>query len=74
MDVFLLWHIHELPGGEEDAKLIGVYASAEDAERARQRALSLPGLRDHPDGFQVSPYTVGQDHWTDGFVTITWRE
>lgn len=36
MDVFLLWHVHEMPDGEEDAKMIGVYASAEDAEHARQ--------------------------------------
>jgi hypothetical protein len=71
MDVFLLWHVHEMPDGEEDAKLIGVYASAEDAERAKQRVLPQPGFRDLPDGFQVRQYTVGKDHWTEGYVTDT---
>jgi hypothetical protein len=71
MDVFLLWHVHEMPSGEEDAKLIGVYASVEEAERAKQRVSPQPGFRDLPDGFQVSRYTVGQDHWTEGFVTVT---
>ena len=44
MDVFILWHVNEMPDGEEDSKLIGVYAFAEDAEAARLRALPLPGL------------------------------
>jgi hypothetical protein len=71
VDVFLLWHVHELTDGEEDAKLIGVYASAEDAERAKQRVANQPGFRDLPEGFQVSRYEVGQDHWTEGYVTVT---
>ena len=74
MDVFLLWHVHELPGGEDDAKLIGVYATAADAEMARQRVCSQPGFRDSPDGFEVSRYGVGRDHWTEGFVTVTGHE
>jgi hypothetical protein len=71
MDVFILWHVHEMPDGEEDAKLIGVYSTAEDAEAARQRVLPQPGFRDLPEGFQVSRYTVGEDHWTEGYVTMT---
>jgi len=45
LDAYLLWHVHELPGGEDDAKLIGVYATAEDAEAARQRVADQPGKR-----------------------------
>ena len=71
MDVFLLWHVHEMADGEEDVKLIGVYASADDAERARLRVLPQPGFRDSPDGFHVSRYKVGHDHWTEGYVTET---
>jgi hypothetical protein len=74
MDVFLLWHTHEMPDGEEDDKLIGVYTSAEDAEAARLRALPLPGFRDHAEGFQISRYTVGEDQWTEGYVTVTHEE
>jgi hypothetical protein len=71
MDVFLLWHVRELPGGEEDSKLIGVYSSAGAAEQAKQRILSQPGFRESPEGFQVSRYTLDEDHWTEGFVTVT---
>jgi len=74
VDVFLLWHIHVLPGGEDNAKLIGVYATADDAEQAKQRVSSQPGFRDYPEGFDVSQYEIGRDHWTEGFVTVTWRE
>jgi hypothetical protein len=63
-----------MPDGEEDAKLIGVYASAEDAEAAKRRVLPQPGFRDRPEGFQVSQYTLGVDHWTDGYVTVTHEE
>lgn len=71
MDVFILWHDHEMPGGEEDVKLIGVYATAEDADAARLRAAGQPGFRDYPEEFHVSRYTVGEDHWTEGFITMT---
>ena len=70
--VFLLWHVKELPDGDEDSKLIGVYATVEDADAARNRVLPQPGFRDFPDGFQVSQYTVGKDNWAEGF--ITWAE
>jgi hypothetical protein len=53
MGVFLLWCVHEMPDGEEDATLIGVYATAEDAEAARHRVQSQPGFRGLPEGFQV---------------------
>ena len=72
MDVFLSWHVHEMPDGEEDAKLIGVYATAEDAESARLRVLPQLGFRDSPEGFEVGRYVVGQDHWTEGY--ISWAE
>jgi len=71
MEVFMLWHIHEIPDGEDDAKLIGVYATAEDAEAAKLRVQAKPGFRDLPEGFLVSPYTVGQDHWTEGYISWT---
>ena len=71
MDVFLLWHVNELLGGEEDEKLIGVYSSQETAERAKQRVLSQPGFRNVPEGFLINRYQVDQDHWTEGYITVT---
>lgn len=67
MNVFLLWHVRELPDGDEDTRLIGVYASAEAARRC---VAAQPGFRDRPEGFQVDRYAVGQDHWTEGYVTV----
>ena len=69
MNVIILWHVHELSDDREDVKLIGVYASIEDAEAARKRLEAKPGFRDLPDGVQVDEYTIGQDHWTDGYIT-----
>lgn len=71
MDVFLLWHVNELLGGEEDEKLIGVYSSQETAEGAKQRVLSQPGFRDVPEGFVIDRYQVDQDHGTEGYITVT---
>lgn len=68
--VFLVHHVHEMPSGEEDVKLIGVYASQEDAEKAVARAKQWPGFKDHPEGFEISSCVVGRDHWTEGFVTL----
>jgi homoserine kinase type II len=67
--VFFVTHTHELSGGEEDEKLIGVYSSTENADAAVVRASGLPGFREHPDGFHVDAYAVDVDHWTEGFVT-----
>ena len=62
MDVFLLHHVKSLPDGDEDVKLIGVYAVNEDAEAAKLRVLPKPDFRDFPNDFHVAPYTVGIDH------------
>jgi hypothetical protein len=69
MDVFLLWHVHKFPDGEEDAKLIGVYSSRDSAEQARRRVGMQPGFRDGPAGFCIDRYTVDEDHWREGYVT-----
>jgi homoserine kinase type II len=74
MEVFLLWHVHVFPGGEEDAKLIGVYSSHELAELVQQRALKQPGFRDTPTGFCIDCYSVDEDHWLEGYVTQTHKD
>lgn len=74
LQVYLLWHTHELPNGEDDDKLIGVYSSLEKAEQAQLRAATRPGFRDALEGFCIDAYDVNQDHWTEGFVTVTPKE
>ena len=68
--VFVLQHLHALPTGEEDVKLIGVYASQASAEAARDRLRRQPGFAQQPDGFTIARYEIGKDHWTEGFVTV----
>ncbi len=73
MDVYLLWHAHDLDE-EKEVKLLGVYSSEAKAQEAKVKASSLPGFRDYPDGFHISRYPVDKDQWTEGFVTIRWGE
>lgn len=70
--VFLVHHVHEFENGSEDVKLIGVYTSQADAEAAVARVRDQPGFRDHTAGFDISEIRVGEDHWTEGF--ISWDE
>jgi hypothetical protein len=80
--VFVLQHLHILPGGEEDVKLIGVYRSLEAARSAAARLGTQSGFRDHPrivdpeedkdrQGFHLQEYPLDTDHWLEGYVTVT---
>jgi len=70
VDVFLVQHVHIHEDGEEDIKLIGVYSSRASAEQAIERLKQQPGFRDTPEGFVLDQYTLDEDNWTEGFVTI----
>ena len=70
MKVYVLQHGCELDDDATDVKTIGVYGTAADALAAQERLSAAPGFRDHRDGFSVDAYELGQNHWTDGFVTI----
>jgi hypothetical protein len=65
--VFLLWHVLGLDGAD-DEKLIGAYRSESDAKAAIERLRDKPGFSDFRDGFQICPYELNRDHWTEGFV------
>ena len=70
MNVFVLWHTHEMASGEQDSKVIGLYSSRERAEAAQARADQLPGFRDAPAGFVIDAYQVDEDQWREGYVTV----
>ena len=69
---FVLWHVRKDDEYGENAKLIGVYSSRDNANAAIARLNGEPGFRDHPAGFQISEYPVDKDHWVAGF--ISWDE
>lgn len=54
----------------DDLKILGVYSSEVRANERIQRARELPGFRDEPNCFYINGYTLDQDEWIDGFVTI----
>ena len=70
MVVFVVQHVHEYEDGEENVKMIGVYSTQEQAEGAVERLRKQPGFRDLPTGFSIDPYTVDEDNWTGGYVTL----
>jgi hypothetical protein len=80
--VFVVQHLHLLPDGAEDIKLIGVYKSAESARNAVGRLALQPGFRDHSriidptidsdeQGFYIDEYELDKDEWAEGFVTVS---
>ena len=70
--VYVVQHVVESADGSEDIKFIGVYESAAEAEAATARLCLQPGFRDHQEGFHIGEYILGEDHWTEGF--ISWEE
>ncbi|WP_340380130.1 hypothetical protein U5640_31630 [Streptomyces sp. SS7] len=53
---------------EDSFTFLGLYSSQQRAEQRIEQARTLPGFRDHPNGFHVYEYTVGQTHWAAGFL------
>ena len=64
---FPLWHVRRDDEYADDAKLIGIYSSEDEARAAIARLADQPGFRDTPAGFQFEPYEINKDHWTEGF-------
>ncbi len=73
VDVFLVQHVHIHNDGAETVKLIGIYTSRANAEQAIERLKQQPGFRDVPEGFVLDQYTLDEDNWTEGFVTVKHR-
>lgn len=78
--VYLLQHLHVLPHGEEDVKVIGIYSSRQAAIEAVERLKVQPGFVEHPslidplvddepDGFYIDKYPLDKDHWAEGYIT-----
>ncbi len=70
MNVFVVQHVHEMEDSEEDVKMIGVYSTQGTAEQAVARLQLQPGFSDVPEGFCIDRYSLDEDHWTEGYVTL----
>ena len=46
-----------------------MYATDDDARSALNRIKMQPGFRDHLEGFEISRYEIGKDHWVEGYIT-----
>jgi hypothetical protein len=82
MSVHVVQHAHIDEDGGQCIKMIGVYESRNAAEDAVKRLATKPGFREFPtiidplhdedeSGFYIDEYRIGEDHWTDGFVTVS---
>ncbi|WP_020411280.1 DUF7336 domain-containing protein [Microbulbifer variabilis] len=78
---FLLQHLHVIAEDNDCVKVIGLYASKEDALGAIERLASQPGFSgcpklidpledDEESGFYIDEYEIGKDHWSEGYVTV----
>ena len=65
---YLLWFVREHEQEEDTELLIGAYDSEQNARAAIERLKGKLGFEDFPQGFQIAPYEVNKDHWTEGFV------
>jgi hypothetical protein len=65
--VFILRHTIVRSRGP-NVKEVGTYTSEERAKQAIERVKHQPGFR-LPNGyFNIEPFPVDVDHWTDGFT------
>lgn len=63
--VFLLLH----ESSDEDVKVIGVFSTLEQAQKAGEELSSKGGFRDGIDGFSVDEYEIDKIFWTEGYVS-----
>lgn len=74
MDVFILWHVYELEddfGIHDEEKMIGIFQTEADAEKAIDLLKDQEGFRDHPlQCFEIHKIKIGQIGWTEGFSTV----
>jgi hypothetical protein len=67
--VYMLWFAKKMPEGVEDIELlIGVYSSETEAKAAVERVKDKRGFVEFQNGFQIHPYQLNRDSWSEGFL------
>lgn len=71
MDYFIyrLEHVYtdEIHTG---CKFLGYFDDLEKLEKAKEKALTLPGFSEYPDGLVIKKCQLNKIHWKDGFNSI----
>ncbi len=78
--IYVVQHSGKMTADFDDVKMIGVYATYDDALAAVQRLKTKGGFADFPEivtsengldeGFHIDRYEIGKDKWAEGFVTL----
>lgn len=66
--VFVLQHVSVKGSDNEDTKLIGVFATEQQAQAAIEQLKGQPNFNDYPHGFYIEAYTLGQIKGLQGFA------
>ncbi|WP_430781744.1 DUF7336 domain-containing protein [Actinoplanes sp. G11-F43] len=62
----LIWDEEE----GDDLKILGAYSSEQKAQQRLVSARESPGFRDEPNCFLIDRYTLDEDRWAEGFITV----
>ncbi|MCC7452817.1 MAG: hypothetical protein IT222_01525 [Crocinitomix sp.] len=65
---YYLAHVHRISKSNINTKLIGIYDSTHEAEKAIELSSKLPGFKDSLDGYEIIPIRLNKIHWKDGFT------
>lgn len=67
---YLVQHEYEFPEEIDHTRLIGAFATKRDARRAVGSLKKAPGFRDYKRGFYIADFEMGQESWTEGYITV----
>lgn len=65
--LYLLYFVQEFDDGHEDVKLLGVFSSEENAEKALAIIKDIPEIKHIKNQFEIHEDKIGRLAWTEGF-------
>jgi len=69
-DVFIVSFDRQLPSGEDDERLLGVYSTEQKAQAALARFKAQPEFRDHSECLAAEPFTLDETSFKEGFISV----
>ena len=67
---FVVFHDYDDEDGDEQIKLIGIFATKQTAETAVDGLRKMPGFADYPLGFSIEFHPFDRIGWREGFVRM----